>query len=424
MPPISAAAGPLSGYRILDLTGVSGQFCGRLLAGLGAEVIKVEPPGGDESRRIPPFYRDEPHPERSLVWWVLNAGKRGLTLDITKPQGRDLLRRLAALSDAVIESAKPGVMAEAGLDLPALRKVNPTLVMTSITGFGHDGPYRDYEWSDIVCMALGGLMHLLGEAERPPVRMRPPQAYLTSNVQAATGAVIALYHRTRTGRGQRVDLAIQEAVTFNLNGPGSIVSFWTLLGQNIGRCGDRINFGHVRPRVLVPCKDGYTANAGGIWGRNFPPLLQVLQAEDAAGHLSDPKYLTASTYPSLPGQWRPSDEESDAAAMVFQRWQMRHTKAEIFKTAVENALYIYPVNTPADIVADVQLEERGFFESVRHPAFDRPAVTTGAPFRYSESPWVSGSRPPLLGEHNEQVYAGLLGLGPKERAGLKKAGVL
>ncbi len=416
--------GPLFGTRVLDLTGVSGQFCGRLLAGLGAEVIKVEPPGGDASRRIPPFYRDEPHPERSLVWFFLNAGKQSVTLEMEQPQGRAMLRRLVASADAVIESGKPGVLARLGLDYAALRRENPSLVMTSITGFGQQGPYRDYAWSDIVCMALGGLMHMLGEPERPPVRMRPPQAYLTSNVQAATGAVLALLHRTRTGEGQHADLSIQEAVTFSLNGPGSVVAWWTLLQTNVGRSGDRINFGDVKPKVFVRCKDGYTANAGGIWGNQFPLYVKLMEADGMAEDLSDPKWLTATNYPGLPGQWRPTPEETDHAMAVFERWQMRYTKAELFAIAVKNHLWLYPVNTPADIPQDKQMQARGFFEEARHPAFDRPVVSNGPPFRYSESPWLSLSRPPLLGEHNQAVYGGLLGLSKREQASLRQAGVL
>lgn len=414
--------GPLTGYRVVEFAGEGGQFTGRILAGLGAEVIKIEAPGGDPVRGFGPFYKDEPHPERSLAFWVFNAGKKSITLDVQQAQGRELARRLIKTADVFLTSQPPGLLESLGLDYGTLKRENPSLVMTSVTGFGETGPYSGYKWSDLVLMALGGVMFLLGEPTRPPVRMGPPQAYLTSNLQATTGTCFALFHRTRTGEGQRVDLSIQEAVKFCLNGPGSITSWWTMHKTNVARSGDRMNFGHYKPLTLAPCKDGYTANAA-IFGTAFPPLLGLMKADGVAEELVDPKWLDASPFGALPGQWEPTEAQVHRVEEVFVNWQMRHTKAEIFEMAVKHGLWVYPVNTPSDIAKNEQLQARGYFVEVEHPAFDRPVKTIGAPFIFSESPWQAKGRPPLLGEHNGEILDGVLGLGKAEQAVLRAAGV-
>lgn len=415
--------GPLTGYRIVEFATEGGQFTGRMLAGLGAEVIKIEPMGGDPLRGIGPFYKDQPHPERSLAFWVFNAGKKSITLDAQQPEGREMAKRLIKTADVFLTCQQPGLLESLGLDYASLKKENPSLVMTTITGFGETGPYSSYTWSDIVLMALSGVTYLLGEAERPPVRMGPPQAYLTSNLQAATGTCFALFHRTRTGAGQRVDLSIQEAVKFCLNGPGSITSWWTMHKTNVTRTGDRMNFGDYKPLTLAPCKDGYTANAA-IFGNAFPPLLELMKAENAAEELVEPKWLDASPFGALPGQWMPTEEQVHRVEEIFVNWQMKHTKAEIYQMAMKHGLWVYPVNTPSDIVSNHQLKARGYFVDVEHPAFDRPVTTMGAPFVFSESPWVAEGRPPMLGEHNGEIFDSVLGLSKAEQTALRAAGVV
>jgi len=181
----TASETALGPYRVLDLTDEKGLLCGMLLAGLGADVIKVERPGGDLARNIGPFYDDIPHPEKSLLWFAYNLNKKGITLNIETVDGREIFKRLVKTSDFVIESFPPGYMARLGLDYSALSQINPRIIMTSITPFGQTGPYRDYKGSDLICMASGGLMYVSGDPDRPPVRITIPQAYCHAGAHLA-----------------------------------------------------------------------------------------------------------------------------------------------------------------------------------------------------------------------------------------------
>jgi crotonobetainyl-CoA:carnitine CoA-transferase CaiB-like acyl-CoA transferase len=192
----------LDPYRVLDLTDEKGMLCGRILGDLGADVIKVERSGGDKSRNIGSFYQDMPHPERSLYWFAYNANKRGITLNLQTADGRGLFKRLAKTSDFIIESFAPGYLEELGLGYPVLSEIKPAIILISITPFGQSGPYRDYKSSDIVSMAMGGLMYITGDADRPPVRVSVEQSYLHAGAHAAIGALLALHYRVLTGKDQ------------------------------------------------------------------------------------------------------------------------------------------------------------------------------------------------------------------------------
>ena len=214
--------GLLAPYRVLDLTDGRGLLCGKMLADLGADVVQVEPPGGSPARTVGPFYQHNPGAERSLFWWAYCANKRGITLDIAKTDGAALMRRLVAEADFLIESGEPGRMASLGFGHPDLQAINPRLVVVSITAFGQDGPYADYQASDIVGMALGGFMHLTGDGDRPPLRVSMPQFYQHGSAAGAAAAMIAHTHRQLTGEGQHVDVSCQQAVA-RTSGPCSAV---------------------------------------------------------------------------------------------------------------------------------------------------------------------------------------------------------
>jgi len=202
----------LSPYRVLDLTTERGLLCGQLLGDLGADVIKIEPPGGSPARRLGPFLDDQPHPDRSLYWWAYNRNKRSITLDIDRPEGRDLLKRLVPSADFVIESFNPGEMAGRGLGYDDLAALNPAIIYTSISAFGQDGPKATYADSDLILMAAGGPLILTGDDDRPPVRLSVPQAYLHASTDAAVGALVAHHESILSGRGQHVDVAAEESV--------------------------------------------------------------------------------------------------------------------------------------------------------------------------------------------------------------------
>ena len=183
--------GFLEGYRILDLTDEKGHLCGRILGDMGADVIKIEPPEGDTSRRIGPFYHDEPHPEKSLYWFFTNANKRGITLNLETVDGREIFKQLAKGADLIIESFRPKFMEELGLDYSALTRIKPDIILTSITPFGESGPYTNYKVTDIVAVSMGGMAYIHGNEDRAPVRISAPQACFLGAQHAAMGAVSA-----------------------------------------------------------------------------------------------------------------------------------------------------------------------------------------------------------------------------------------
>jgi crotonobetainyl-CoA:carnitine CoA-transferase CaiB-like acyl-CoA transferase len=201
----------LSPYRVLDLTNERGQLCGRILGDLGADVVLVEPPGGSRSRHGP-FYKDEPHPDRSLYFWAFNWNKRGITLDLDGADDRGKLRRLVAGADFLIESETPGYLAGRGLGYKDLSAINPALIYISISAFGQGGPKAKYAESDLTVVAAGGPLLLTGDADRPPVRITLPQAYLHACADAAAAALIAHHERVRSGLGQHIDVSAQQSV--------------------------------------------------------------------------------------------------------------------------------------------------------------------------------------------------------------------
>jgi benzylsuccinate CoA-transferase BbsE subunit len=224
-----ATTGPLCGYRVLDLAGPLGLHCTKLLADMGADVIKIEPPRGDESRNIPPFKDDVPHPEQSLYFLHFNTNKRGITLDVEKPDGRAILFELARNADVLIETARPGGMDELGIGYAALRAQNPRLVYASITPFGQTGPWRDYKANDMAGLALGNLLYLAGEPGEPPLQPPGEIAYGMASTYGAFGIAVALYHRLESGKGQYVDVSMHECA-------GHIAGYFI---PNYGYSGDK-----------------------------------------------------------------------------------------------------------------------------------------------------------------------------------------
>src|SRR5262249_4902582 len=204
--------GTLHGLRVLDLTGEIGFLAGTLLAELGADVVKVEPPGGDPARRRPPFWDGVEDPERSLLWLALNTSKRGLTLDLDRAAGRALFLRLVERRDIVLESAPPGAIAARGLGWDVLHAHNPRLSLCSIPPFGQTGPHAGWRGSDLTVIAMSGTLHCTGDPDRAPLRCALPVSYYHGSIEAAAGVAFALLARERTGEGQHVDVALQEAM--------------------------------------------------------------------------------------------------------------------------------------------------------------------------------------------------------------------
>jgi crotonobetainyl-CoA:carnitine CoA-transferase CaiB-like acyl-CoA transferase len=393
--------GELSGYRALDLTDDKGFLCGKILADLGADVIKVERPGGDPSRNLGPFYHDEPDPEKSLTWWAFNTSKRGITLDITTQEGRHRFLRLAKKSDFVIESFQPGYMAKLGLGYDALSKVNSRIILVSISGFGQEGPYSAYKAPDIVCTALGGYMYLVGDPDRPPLRASIPQAYLHAGNAAASGSLIALWHREITGQGQWVDVSAQECMAplglYNQN-------YWNINGIIKKRFGifrsqnSSISL-HPFPG-LFPCKDGYVffmVLAGSATRRN-KAFIEWMEEEG----MPDPllKEIDWKTF-SLYTQPLEKTLEIISRLEPFLRTK---TKKELYEQALARGFLIGPVNSLKDVFEDNQLAARGFWQKVDHPELDEKIFYPGSPCKAANPIFQIRTRAPLIGEHNNEIF--------------------
>ena len=214
MPDTEAPSQPLADLTVLDLCDVKGQLMGKLLAEMGARVIKVEPPGDDAARQVGPFRDDAPDKNQSLYFWIYNAAKESITLDLREEAGQRIIKRLVEKADVVLESSDPGYLESLGLGYPQLNAINPSLVMTSLTGFGQTGPYRDYQTSDLVAMAMGGIMHSCGYDDvpgSPPIRPGQGHGYHIGAHYGLIGTLMALVYRDMTGEGQYVDASIHEA---------------------------------------------------------------------------------------------------------------------------------------------------------------------------------------------------------------------
>jgi len=410
----------LSGLRVLDLADEKGFLCGRMLGDLGADVIKVEKPGGDPSRHIGPFYHDIPDPEKSLYWFVFNSNKRGITLNIETAGGQEIFKRLVEKADFVIESFPPGYMKKLGLDYPALSQINRKIVVTSITPFGQTGPYRDYKSSDIVSMAMGGLMYLTGEPDRAPLRINVPQSYLHAGGDAAVGSMIAYYHRQQSGEGQHVDVSMQESLIWTT---ASAVPFFELHGTIIKRTG-ALRAGHYEnamERQLWPCKDGFVIFniVGGVFGAKINRALT--EWIDSEGLADD--FIKGTDWQKF-DMATVTQDTIERVEKPIGRFFLNHTKAEIYEGAMGRGIGVCPVSTIEDLLQNPQLMAREFWVEVAHPELGENITYPGASAITPVAPFKIRRRAPLIGEHNQEVYGGDLGLTETELNNLKQSKVI
>ncbi|MGH7829755.1 MAG: CaiB/BaiF CoA transferase family protein [Candidatus Binatia bacterium] len=412
--------GLLSSFRVLDLTDELGFLCGKILGDLGADVIKVEKPGGDASRMIGPFYRDEPNPEKSLYWFGFNNNKRGITLKLESKRGREIFGRLAAAADFVVESFPPGTLDNIQLGYSALREINPRLVFTSITPFGQTGPYVRFRASDIEIMALSGCMSLTGDPDRPPLRITFPQSCHWTGSYAAMGTLIAHLHRQRSGVGQQVDASAQASLLWAFS---HAHTFWDLNRHLEKRAGPFMTGRSItgaKMRVFWPCKDGYCNFIiyGGEAGRKTNQAL--VEWMDSKGMAPD--FLKNKDWKSF-NIANVTQKEIDEMEEPIARFFQGITKREFFEGIIQREMLGYPVATVKEIFDDPQLKARDFWQSVEHPELGRSLVYPGGFARLSSAPCKIWRRAPLIGEHNEEIYAEQ-GMKKDELEKLKREGVI
>ena len=394
----------LDGVSVLDLTHiVSGPYCTRLLAGFGADVLKIEPPGGELGRRMAPFFHDEVGPDTSLPFAYLNTGKRSLTLNLKSDEGRNILCALLPETDVLVENFSPRVMPSLGLDYASLREVAPHLVMVSISNFGQTGPYRDYKATDIVEYALGGLMYIFGAYDREPLKHAFNQAQFKAGTDAASATLMALYHQRLTGRGQHVDVSMQEAVASGLR---DVVNNYTYTGAIRRR---QPNHSGDMQRIRATA-DGYLLPNPGLGsGLNWYSYVEFLGLPE----LDDYRFRTPSARLA----------NAEELGRILDEYFIRQNKYDMFYGSHERRFIFGVIQSPEETLNDPQFAHRGYFEEIEHPAMGIMKFP-GAPFIMEGTPWEAGNPAPIVGQHNSEVLARGLGFTAEYQAELRSQGVI
>lgn len=377
----------LNGLLALDLTDLKGQMCGKLLRDFGFEVFKIEPPGGDPTRRLGPFKDDLPHLEGSLRFAYLNGGKKSLTLDVGQAEGWEVLLKLAEIADVLLDSAPPGV-----LDHAALRSRNPRLLITSVTGFGQTGPYAGLPCPDIVGLAMGGLMSISGDPTLPPVKAPETQSSYFACAYAALGTMLSLWQRGKDDRGRTVDVSIQEAIASQEH----LVRTFGFNHESIRRHGSQHE--HVAPANIFPASDGYVYLF--VTRAHWKLLLEVWKEHPA--ELDEP-------------QWLENDyrrERVDFLNDLLSAYTQRFKRDDLARTMQEQGIPCLSVNSPAAFLNEEHIRARRLFAPLEHPVLGRyeqvafPLLVDGQ--REAAAP------PPLLGQHTREILVDRLGMSAGE----------
>jgi len=392
----------LAPYRVVDLTDHRGNLAGLMLAQLGAEVIAVEPPGGSAARQEAPFAGDLVDPERSLVHWSFNRGKRSVVWDLVNDAGdRDRFRALVAGADILIDNAAPGSLAAMGLDPAELARRNPALVHVSITPFGQDGPKAHYASSDLVLTAAGGYLALTGDEDRAPVRISLPQAWHHAAADAADVALIALLERQRSGLGQFVDVSVQSSV---LQATQSMVLAHPLGAPKVVRIAGGLKMPPLDLRLVWRCKDGHVTVAF-LFGSSIGPFSERLMRWVHEEGFCDAATLDKDwvAFAVHVDEGRETVEEFERLKSCLAAFLMTKTKAELLEESLVRRLLIAPVTTVADVADSPQLADRDYWQQVVPHGMDAPVRMPGNITKASRTPLVPLGPPPRLGADTTTV---------------------
>lgn len=401
--------GSLAGVRVVELGGALTNYCGKLFAELGADVILVEPISGSELRFEPPFVDDDPD-RGSLQFFYRNTSKQSVAVDIDRPEGREIARRLVASADVVLEDRPPGYLAARGLAPADLLATHSSLVVTSITPFGQDGPYADFRHSDLICMALGGMLWMGGYEDGPPVRADGDQAYMAGSLFGAVASMVALTHAELQGVGQHVDVSVQEAVAMGLENAAQYYDLERHIRTRFGGTQREAGFG------VFPCADGHVfLLAAGIGGNRFwGNMVEWILQEGEGGEVLQGEGWGERSFMQ-------SDEAKDTFWRIFTAFTADKSKAELYHGSQKWRVPLGPVNRPSDVVASAQLKARRYFVDIE--AFGRTVAVPGAPYRLSATPWQMTGPAPALGEHTDAVLAEC-GFAVDATAALRASGVV
>jgi crotonobetainyl-CoA:carnitine CoA-transferase CaiB-like acyl-CoA transferase len=396
------SVGVFDGVKVLDLSeDIAGSFCARLLADYGADVLKLEPPQGAGLRKMGPFFGDDPHPEKSLFYLVMNLNKKGATLNLETATGRSLLKQLTDHVDVIIESYRPGHLSQLGIGYQELSDINPALVMTSITPFGQDGPYSQYKGEEIVNYAMGMIMSISGVQGQEPLKHGGFQAQYEGGLNAAAATAMALFMQFNTGEGQHIDVSTTECVASTMLATQTLYPFSG--GTPIRRRASGSMFGHP-----MPCADGWIivqTGGGASW-------------EDISGFFESPEMLE----PRFSDQAQRSQNGEELDGIVLNNIKNR-SKWELFPKAAQTRMLFGLVQTPLELAECAQLESRDFYREIEHPVIGKikvPAVL----FNLSLTPYLQCGPAPTLGQHNREIYVEGLGYSREEMNRLRQLNVI
>ncbi|MDP2643945.1 MAG: CoA transferase [Desulfobacterales bacterium] len=406
--------------RVLDLSNELGFLCGKIFGDLGADVIKIEPPGGDPSRNVGAYYKDIPDPEKNLYWFSYNHNKRGVTLDIETANGQEIFKKLVQSADILIETFPPGYLAALGLGYDVLSKIRPELVMTSITPFGQTGPYKDYKGSDLTFMAMSGFMSLVGEPDRPPVRVTVPQSCMWTGMHAAAGTMMAYYHRGRSGEGQQVDVSAQASLLWACSIAPSFYDYNREVPKRAGVFITGRSITGAKMRAVEACKDGYVNYIiyGGPAGiRTSKRMTEWMENEGIAPDTLKNKDWSKFNISTV------TQQEIDEIESANNELLSRTTRREFFQRVLEQDMLGYPVATSEDILKDEQLHARNVWQEVEHEDLGEKITYPSFFSLFSSIDCNIWRRAPLIGEHNEEIFTEL-GYEKADLLNLKRAHVI
>lgn len=400
----------LGDIRVLDLTCGIGEYAAKLYVHMGADVIHVEPLTGDPLRKKGPFYKDQVDENGGLEFLYCNIGKKSLSLDLSDGEGKKVFKKLCKTADILIESFSPGYMSDLGLGYEILAEINPKLIYTAITPFGQTGPYKDYPFSDLTLMALGGFLFLAGNEDEKPVRVCGEQAFQMGAVYAAIGSMIALYHARHTGDGQFVDVSMQASVATALENASQ---WYDLQGVNRRNSGAEAGVGPYR------CKDGSVCivvafgRTRGMW-ENFISWMEKDGAEGLE-ELKEEKWFEP--------EYRKTDEARETFKKIFENYSTKRTKSYLYEESMKNRCVVFPVSNGKDIFENVQFNYRNFFKTIYHPAIDADVCFPAYGFEMSAIDTEIKNSAPIRGQHSVSILEEL-GYSKAEIKGLLKGGTV
>lgn len=383
----------LEGYRGVEISDGSSQFCGKILADLGADLIKIESSDGNPARKFYPFYQDISEPEKSINRLAFNTNKRSMSLDLNTNKDRNIFLKLIKTIDFIIEPG--GFLEELDLGYSLISTIKPDIIVTDIFPFSRSGPYAHFKACDIVLMAMGGQMFTCGDIDRPPTRIGVDQAHINAGLHAAIGTLAGLYHRDNGGEGQQVDVSMLEAVVELVT---IEMAWWKYAGILFKRCGPCRPRAHLEVRCVWPCKDGHVSFmlVGGGFGRTIKPLVEWMDSHGKAGRLKEIDWNKFG-FISL------SEEENIRIEKTFKEFFLEHSKEELFDEALKKGFPLAPVNTFQDILDCDQLKSRDFWGAVESPESEEAISVPGLPYKFSETPLILRQCAPLIGEHTREI---------------------